>query len=56
MTPLKIGACLKTAEIATHRDWLFEADRDIEIQDFRSHGARARKSDDRLVRDGSELD
>ena len=34
MLPLKIGACLKISEIADHRDWLFEADRDIEIQDF----------------------
>ena len=24
MIPLKIGACLKTSEIADHRDWLFE--------------------------------
>ena len=39
MTPLKIGACLKTSEIADHRDWLFDAARDIELQDFMSHVA-----------------
>jgi len=39
MTPLKIGACLKTGEIASHREWLFGADRDIEVQDFMTHAA-----------------
>ncbi|EKE67689.1 MULTISPECIES: sugar phosphate isomerase/epimerase family protein [Roseobacteraceae] len=39
MLPLKIGACLKTGEIASHREWLFEADRDIEVQDFMTHAA-----------------
>ena len=39
MTPLKIGACLKASEIASHRDWLFETERDIEIQDFMTHAA-----------------
>lgn len=39
MTPLKIGACLMAHEIAGHRDWLFDTDRDIEIQDFMSHAA-----------------
>ena len=34
MTPLKIGACLRAEEIAEHRDWLFDADRDIELQGF----------------------
>lgn len=34
MTPLKIGACVFIDEIADHRDWLFDAERDIEIQDF----------------------
>ncbi|MFW2588205.1 sugar phosphate isomerase/epimerase family protein [Sagittula sp. SSi028] len=34
MTPLKIGAALDVAQIATHRDWLFDAARDIEVQDF----------------------
>ncbi len=36
MPPLKIGACWQIAQIAAHRDWLFEADRDIELQDFKS--------------------
>ena len=34
MTPLRIGACLMVSEIAEHRDWLFSAPRDIEIQDL----------------------
>ena len=34
MTPLCIGACLSVSEIATHRDWLFSAPRDIELQDL----------------------
>lgn len=34
MNPVKIGACLLVAEIPDHRDWLFDADRDIELQDF----------------------
>ncbi len=37
MTPLKIGACLRYREIDAHRDWLFDADRDIELQDFMTH-------------------
>jgi len=39
MTPLKIGACLKVAEIADHRDWLFGSARDIELQDFTTHAS-----------------
>lgn len=31
MTALKIAACLKTPEIADHRDWRFGAARDIEV-------------------------
>ena len=34
MTPLKIGAALCIEAIPTHRDWLYDADRDLEIQDF----------------------
>lgn len=37
MQPLKIGACLRHTQIADHRDWLFDADRDIELQDFMTH-------------------
>lgn len=29
-----IGACLPVSAIKTHRDWLFEMDRDIELQSF----------------------
>ncbi|MEO1470390.1 MAG: sugar phosphate isomerase/epimerase family protein [Pseudomonadota bacterium] len=39
MQPLEIGACLRIAEIADHRDWLFERARDIEIQDFMTFAA-----------------
>ena len=34
MNPAKIGACLLVSEIPDHRDWLFDAERDIELQDF----------------------
>ena len=34
MHPLKIGAALDVDDIADHRDWLFAAARDLEIQDF----------------------
>lgn len=49
MTPLKIGACLKAAEIANHRDWLFDDARDIEIQDFMSHAALTTEFEDRIA-------
>lgn len=39
MSPLKIGVCLKTPELQNHRDWLFDAARDIELQDFMTHAA-----------------
>ena len=29
-----IGACLPAAHIAQHRDWIFEMDRDVEVQGF----------------------
>ncbi|MQQ06935.1 TIM barrel protein [Epibacterium sp. SM1979] len=48
MTPLKIGACLKSCQITHHRDWLFDADRDIEIQDFMSHTALTEERHDRI--------
>lgn len=34
MKPLKIGACLTLDALAAHRDWLFGAGRDIELQDL----------------------
>lgn len=34
MVPLKIGAALPIAEVATYRDWLFDDQRDLELQDF----------------------
>lgn len=48
MLPLKIGACLKASEIADHRDWLFEADRDIELQDFLDHTTLSTEFEDRI--------
>ena len=48
MNALKIGACLKATEIADHRDWLFDAGRDIEIQDFMSHAALTTEFEDRI--------
>lgn len=49
MTPLKIGACLTTSEIVAHRDWLFEAARDIELQDFMTHAALTTEFEDRIA-------
>jgi len=46
ITPLKIGACLRIEEIADHKDWLFEAERDIEIQDFKDWQALTTQRDD----------
>ncbi|MDG4650145.1 sugar phosphate isomerase/epimerase [Roseibacterium sp. SDUM158017] len=34
MTPLRIGAALKIADIPHHRDWLLDGPRDLEIRDF----------------------
>jgi sugar phosphate isomerase/epimerase len=49
MQPLKIGACLTTVEIADHRGWLFDADRDIELQDFGSYKGLTTEFDDRIA-------
>lgn len=48
MTPLKIGACLRANEVAVHRDWLFEAGRDLELQDFMTHAALTAELEDRV--------
>ncbi len=56
MTPLKIGACLNSDEIAAHRDWLFGADRDIELQDFGSHAALTSEFEDRVAAAERALD
>lgn len=34
MTKPVLGAAMTVAEIGRHRDWLFERDRDLELQDF----------------------
>ena len=56
MTPLKIGACLKTPEIADHRDWLFDAARDIELQDFMTHAALSTEFENRIAAAKAALD
>lgn len=56
MTPLKIGACLKSTEIETHRDWLFDSARDIEIQDFMSHEALSTEFENRIAAAKAALD
>ena len=56
MLPLKIGACLKASEIADHRDWLFDADRDVELQDFGSHAALSTEFEDRITAANAALD
>jgi sugar phosphate isomerase/epimerase len=32
-----LGACLRIAELAPHRDWILDQQRDLEIQDFFDH-------------------
>lgn len=49
MTPLKIGACLAPHEIADHRDWLFGAGRDIELQGFSTHKDLTTEFEDRIA-------
>lgn len=49
MTPLKIGACLTPHEIADHRDWLFEAERDLELQGFSRHADLTAEFEDRIA-------
>ena len=56
MTPLKIGTCLKSTDIAAHRDWLFDAARDIEVQDFMSHEALTTEYEDRIAAAKAALD
>ena len=48
MQPLKIGACLTSKEIAEHRDWLFDDERDLELQDFGSHKGLSTEFEDRI--------
>jgi sugar phosphate isomerase/epimerase len=49
MAPLKIGACLRTAEIGPFRTWLFDDGRDIELQDFMTHAALGVERADRIA-------
>lgn len=56
MTPLRIGACLGIEEVAEHRDWLFGADRDIEIQSFMSHAALSTGFEDLIAAARTALD
>lgn len=49
MTPLKIGACLAPHEIADHRDWLFDANRDLEFQGFSRHVDLTTEFEDRIA-------
>ncbi|MBS8271642.1 sugar phosphate isomerase/epimerase, partial [Halomonas litopenaei] len=56
MTPLKIGACLTTPEIDDHRDWLFDAARDVELQDFMTYSALTTGFEDRVTAAKTALD
>lgn len=49
MTPLKIGAALAPHEIDAHRDWLFDSDRDIELQGFSQHTHLTVELEDRIA-------
>ena len=56
MLPLKIGACLKISEIPKHRDWLFETERDIEIQDFTTSTSLLSDCEDLVAAANAALD
>lgn len=56
MTPFKIGAALSAAEIADHRDWLFDDARDVELQDFTSHAGLTTERADRIAAAKMALD
>ena len=56
MTPLKIGACLAPHEIAAHRDWLFDSDRDIELQGFSRHVDLTTEFEDRIASANAALE
>jgi sugar phosphate isomerase/epimerase len=56
MTPLKIGACLTPSEIKDHRDWLFGADRDLELQGFSRHVDLTTEFEDRIADAKAALD
>lgn len=46
--PLKIGACLLISEILDFRNWLFDSQRDLEIQDFALPNGLSYDFDDKL--------
>lgn len=54
--PLKIGACLKSSEIAGHRDWLFGPERDVELQDFMTFASLTTEYEDRIAAAKAALD
>lgn len=56
MTPLKIGACLAPHDIAAHRNWLFDAERDIELQGFSTYTDLTTELDDRIAAAKTALD
>ena len=56
MPPVKIGACLKTSEVSDHRDWLFDHDRDIELQDFMTRDALSEAFEDHIAAARAALD
>ena len=49
MPPLKIGACLRISEIADHRSWLFDTQRDVELQDFMTQAALGPERAERII-------
>lgn len=56
MTPLKIGACLAPHEIAEHRGWLFDAERDLELQGFSRFADLTTEFEDRISAARAALD
>lgn len=56
MHQLKIGACLAPHEIMDHRNWLFDADRDIELQGFSTHKDLYIDLEDRIAASNEALE
>ena len=56
MHQLKIGACLAPHEIVDHRNWLFDADRDIELQGFSTHKDLYIDLEDRIAASNEALE
>ena len=49
MTPVKIGAAMSVETLRSHRDWVVDGQRDLELQDFAAPGSVADIADDLIA-------